>query len=119
MTRDALLYEISQKDEITICYSEIIASKNAHKIAECDAKSPGKIEFYIFPREHNHIYTPHVRAVFNNENIDITIKNPNKFAGGFSGNNKTKNEKYAIDYVRNNKVMFLEKWNEFVNSQFE
>ena len=123
-----MLEFLSKENEITILYSDIIAFNDAAHVCECKTKNGSTICFDVFPREQNHRYTPHVNAVHGTETIRITISdNPtilknNISSGnkkeGYSGNNK-KHEKIAIKYVKEHKDFFLQKWNEFVESQFK
>lgn len=111
--------ELTGKEEISICYSEIIALNNAARVDFLKLKSGSKIEFYVYPRELNHRYTPHTKARYNGSEMDISIEdNPQKLTGGFSGNNHSKYEKLSFEYVKNKKDFFLQKWYDFVESQF-
>lgn len=119
LSKENLLTAISKENELTICYSEIIAPSNAAHICNCELKNHSVIYFDIFPREQNHRYKPHTRALYGKESMDITIEDePKVFSGEFTGNNRGV-EKIAIKYVKEHKDFFIKKWNEFVESQFE
>lgn len=106
-------------DIIELIYSEIVALNNAANIASCSAKNGGTIAFYIFPREQNHRYTPHVMAVCQSESIRIKLSESPCLLGQerFTGNNR-KNMNIALNYIADHYKFFLEKWEEFVESQF-
>ena len=106
-------------DTIELIYSEIIALNNAANIASCFTKNGGTIDFYIFPREQNHRFTPHVKAVCQNESIRIKLLESPCLLGKerFTGNNR-KNMKIALNYVADHYKFFREKWEEFVENQF-
>ena len=110
--------EFTEKDEVVICYSEVLAPNNAARIDSLKLNNGLKIEFNIFPREQNHRYIPHVQAEYNGNKINISISDsPKILVGKFKGNNHRKYEKMAIEYVKNNKDDFKKKWIEFVESQ--
>lgn len=104
---------------LELIYSEMVALDNAAHIASCPAKNRGTIHFDIFPREQNHRFSPHVMASCRNETIRIELSEPPRLLGKerFTGNNR-KNMDIALNYVTVNRDFFLEKWNEFVESQF-
>ena len=104
---------------LELVYSEVVALDNAAHIALYHTKNRGTIHFDIFPREQNHRYIPHVMAVCRNETIRIELSEPPRLLGKerFTGNNR-KNMDIALNYVTVNREIFLEKWKEFVESQF-
>lgn len=117
---DENLISYVANDTIELIYSEIAALNNAANIASCTAKNGGRINFSIFPREQNHRFTPHVLAECQNESIRIKLSESPCLLGQerFTGNN-SKNMKIALNYVTDRYKFFLEKWKEFVESQFD
>ena len=111
--------ELTEKDEVVICYSEVLAPNNAARIDSLKLNNGSEIEFNIFPGEQNHRYSPHVQAVYNGNKINISISDsPKILIGKFEGNNHRKYEKMAIKHVKKNKDNFKKKWIEFVESQY-
>lgn len=111
--------ELTEKNEVVICYSEVLAPNNAARIDSLKLNNGSEIEFNIFPGEQNHRYSPHVQAVYNGNKINISISDsPKILIGKFEGNNHRKYEKMAIKHVKINKDFFMQKWNEFIKSQY-
>lgn len=111
--------ELKEKDEVVICYLEVLAPNNAARIDSLKLNNGSKIEFNIFPGEQNHRYSPHVQAEYNGNKINISISDsPEILVGKFKGNNHCKYENMAIKYVKKKKDFFMQKWNEFVENQY-
>ena len=97
---------------VTLIYSEIVPPENAKNVGSCPAKNRDQtIYFDIYPREHNHRYSPHVNASCRGESIRITISDAPDYFGEerFTGNNRV-NEKLALEYVRKHWKKLMEKW---------
>lgn len=118
-SHEKILTELTEKDEVLIYYSEVFPPENAAIIDLLELKNGLIIKFSMFSREQNHRNKPHVQAEYKGNEINISISDsPKILAGEFKGNNHCKYEKKAIEHVKCKKDFFMQKWEEFVESQF-
>ena len=96
---------IGKEDEII--YSETIIPCNAYRFKNSDG-----IDYIFHTNERNHMFDPHVHAIYDNKDMFISL-NSDKTIGTLGNKHK---ESIAKRYVYDNREAFLEKWNELQES---